>query len=79
MGTRNLTQKESAEEYFRIKVTIPFLYEVVASMKNRFDGGQSLVVKGTLLIPACVSTKPDWRSQIQPCVDMYIDDYTQYI
>ena len=40
-------------------------------MKARFEGGQSLVVKGTMLIPACVITKPDWRSQIQPCV---IDD-----
>ena len=43
-------------------------------MKARFEGSQSLVVKGTMLIPACVITKPDWISQIQPCVDMYIVD-----
>ena len=74
VGTSNLSQEESAEEYFRINVTIPFLDQVVASMKARFEGGQSLVVKGTMLIPSCVITNPDWRSQIQPCVDMYIDD-----
>ena len=74
MGTSNLSQEESAEEYFRINVTIPFLDQVVASIKARFEGGQSLVVKGTMLIPSCVITNPDWRSQIQPCVDMYIDE-----
>ena len=60
-------------ENFRINVTIPLLDQVV-SMKTRFEGGQSLVVKGTMFIPACVITEPDWKSQIQPCVDMYIDD-----
>ena len=32
------------------------------------------MIKGTMLIPACVITEPDWKSQIQPCVAMYIDD-----
>ena len=74
MGTSNLSEEEAAEEYFRINVTIPFLDQVVASMKARFEDGQSLVVEGTMLIPACVITEPDWKSQIQRCVDMYMDD-----
>ena len=74
VGTANLSQEEAAEEYFRINITIPFLDQVISSMKARFEDGQSLVVKGTMLIPACVITEPDWKSQIQPCVDMYSDD-----
>ena len=27
-----------------------------------------------LIIPACVLTEPDWKSQIDPCVQMYMDD-----
>lgn len=74
VGTASSSQEEAAEEYFRINTTIPFLDQVVSSMKARFEDGQALVVKGTLLIPACVITEPDWKSQIQPCVDMYSDD-----
>ena len=32
------------------------------------------MIRGTMLTSACVITEPDWKSQIQPCVDMYIDD-----
>ena len=73
VGTSNLSQEVAAKAYFRINVTIPFLCQVAASMKARFEDGQSLVVKGTMLIPAFVITEPDWKSQIQPCVEMYID------
>ena len=59
VGSHNLTQEEAAEEYFRINVTIPFVDQVITSMKSRFDGGQSLVIKGTMLIPACAFTEPD--------------------
>lgn len=66
--------EQVVEDYFRINVTIPFLDEVVGNMKTRFEDGQASVVKGAMLIPACVLTEPDWKSQIDPCVQMYIDD-----
>ncbi len=58
VGTHNLSQEE---EYFRINVTYYpiFRSNCYISMKSRFEGGQSLVVKGTMLIPACVITEPD--------------------
>lgn len=43
-------------------------------MKTRFEGGQASVVKGTMIIPACVLTEPDCKSLIKPCVYMFIDD-----
>ena len=70
----DLSKEERVEEYFRINVTVPLLDEVVTSMKARFEGCQSSVVKGTMLIPACAITEPDWKSQIQLCVEMYSDD-----
>ena len=33
-----------------------------------------LRLKVLCLYPAYVLTEPDWKSQIKPCVDMYIDD-----
>ena len=66
MGSSSLSQEEAVEEYFKISVTIPFLDQVIASMKARFEG-QSVVVKGTMLIPARFITVPDWRSDTAMC------------
>ena len=35
VGTHNLSQEEAAEEYFKINTTIPFLDQVVASIKSQ--------------------------------------------
>ena len=74
IGTEQGNPEQVIEDYYRINVTIPFLDEVVGNMKTRFEDGQASVVKGTMLIPACVITEPDWKSQIDSFLQMYMDD-----
>ena len=47
-----LSEEEKVESYYRVNVTIPLLDEIVGSVKNRFDAGQEVVLKGTRLLPA---------------------------
>ncbi len=68
------TPEEAAEQYFRVNVTIPFLDQVIESMKERFEEGQASAVKRTMLIPSSVICEPDWKSQLKPFIDMFCDD-----
>ena len=60
--------------YFRVKVTIPVLDDIITSLLERFSDGQDTVFKGTMLLPSNIITNPRWKNILQPFVEFYSDE-----
>lgn len=68
------TTEQVVENYYRINVTVPLLDDLVQRMIERFDSGQNIVIKGTMLIPAYFITNSSWKSSIAPFTSFYAED-----
>lgn len=69
-----LTHNQQVEKHYCINVTIPVLDDVIVGLCDRFCEGQEDVMKGSLLIPSNIITKPNWESLIQPFLELYLDE-----
>ena len=69
-----LTYNQQVEKHYCINVTIPVLDDFIVGLCNRFCEGQEDIMKGSLLIPSNVITKPNWDSLIQPFLELYSDE-----
>ena len=43
-------------------------------MKDRFDNGQNIAIKGIMLIPAYIITEASWKCFIAPFIAFYSED-----
>ena len=50
--TEHSSSRDGIEEYFRINVAVPFLNDVLQSMKSRFKDSQTVIAKGFQLVPS---------------------------
>lgn len=58
-----LSHEQLIQDYFRINVTIPFLDDVLGSLRFRFFG-QENVMRGIMLLPPFTVSESDWDDTV---------------